>query len=287
MNENDFAKIKKMVSMQHGFNASLHEQYNIPEKNPERVDLFAIVAELGEMLEHLNYKWWKKGELQSDQAKMEVVDLLHFVMSAGIVAATDVYFAFEDDTLEVEDHYKATDYAIECNLAFMCFAKDNVEDITQMNGGWLDLPTCDITAENTYELKNIVASFLGIACAVATFDAGAFPQDENREDEKIAFQKIMTTYYVSLYQLASALGMSFDDLFLGYVGKNLLNRFRQQNGYKQGTYIKIWNGQEDNEVLTEMLKLFNKIDQIDLESLEEMAFNGLQEKYNIVKEGAK
>jgi hypothetical protein len=37
------------------------------------------------------------------------------------------------------------------------------------------------------------------------------------------------------------------------VGKNTLNRFRQHNGYKDGTYIKIWNGLEDNEVLFKIL----------------------------------
>jgi hypothetical protein len=37
------------------------------------------------------------------------------------------------------------------------------------------------------------------------------------------------------------------------VGKNVLNFFRQDNGYKQGSYSKDWNGQEDNEVLVTIL----------------------------------
>lgn len=48
-------------------------------------------------------------------------------------------------------------------------------------------------------------------------------------------------------------GMSFDDLYAKYIGKNVLNFFRQDHGYKQGTYQKIWHGREDNEVLTECL----------------------------------
>ena len=35
--------------------------------------------------------------------------------------------------------------------------------------------------------------------------------------------------------------------------KNVLNKFRQDNGYKEGTYRKIWNGKEDNVVLSEIL----------------------------------
>lgn len=50
-------------------------------------------------------------------------------------------------------------------------------------------------------------------------------------------------------------GLSFDELFKLYVGKNMLNRFRQDNGYKSGTYVKGWaDGREDNEHLSELLE---------------------------------
>jgi dimeric dUTPase (all-alpha-NTP-PPase superfamily) len=48
--------------------------------------------------------------------------------------------------------------------------------------------------------------------------------------------------------------LSFDELFRHYVGKNVLNFFRQDHGYKTGEYIKIWNGKEDNEVLMDVLR---------------------------------
>ncbi|MDG1473779.1 MAG: dUTP diphosphatase, partial [Porticoccaceae bacterium] len=38
-------------------------------------------------------------------------------------------------------------------------------------------------------------------------------------------------------------------LHVGYVGKNVLNFFRQDNGYQEGTYKKQWDGVEDNEHL--------------------------------------
>ena len=47
--------------------------------------------------------------------------------------------------------------------------------------------------------------------------------------------------------------LSFDELFLMYVGKNVLNFFRQDHGYKDGSYIKVWNGREDNEHLADIL----------------------------------
>ena len=51
-----------------------------------------------------------------------------------------------------------------------------------------------------------------------------------------------------------ALPMSFDELYETYVAKNVLNAFRQDHGYKTGDYIKVWNGREDNEHLSEILR---------------------------------
>jgi hypothetical protein len=47
--------------------------------------------------------------------------------------------------------------------------------------------------------------------------------------------------------------MDSDELYRQYVGKNILNFFRQDHGYKEGTYIKVWQQKEDNEHLVEVL----------------------------------
>lgn len=54
-------------------------------------------------------------------------------------------------------------------------------------------------------------------------------------------------------RLMLIIDMSMDELFRQYIGKNVLNFFRQDHGYKEGTYIKEWHGKEDNEVLAETL----------------------------------
>jgi dimeric dUTPase (all-alpha-NTP-PPase superfamily) len=53
-------------------------------------------------------------------------------------------------------------------------------------------------------------------------------------------------------QLLADVELSFDELYRRYVGKNILNRFRQDHGYKDGSYIKSWAGREDNEHLAEL-----------------------------------
>lgn len=55
------------------------------------------------------------------------------------------------------------------------------------------------------------------------------------------------------WDLLNAVEMSFEELYRQYVGKNVLNFFRQDYGYKDGSYIKLWLGREDNEHLVEIL----------------------------------
>ncbi len=62
-------------------------------------------------------------------------------------------------------------------------------------------------------------------------------------------------FSVSLFaDLMHACELNFDELYRHYVGKNVLNFFRQDNGYKDGTYQKQWHGREDNEHLMELLR---------------------------------
>ena len=62
--------------------------------------------------------------------------------------------------------------------------------------------------------------------------------------------ELLSAYFV----LAMKCGLNLDMLYQIYIGKNVLNAFRQNHGYKDGSYKKSWNGVEDNEVLNEILK---------------------------------
>ncbi len=53
--------------------------------------------------------------------------------------------------------------------------------------------------------------------------------------------------------LMASANLSFERLYSMYIGKNMLNFFRQDNGYQLGTYQKNWQGREDNEHLAEIV----------------------------------
>jgi hypothetical protein len=54
--------------------------------------------------------------------------------------------------------------------------------------------------------------------------------------------------------------MDWHILYRQFVSKQVLNFFRQDHGYQDGTYVKIWNGREDND------HLIQAMDELDIES---------------------
>ena len=69
--------------------------------------------------------------------------------------------------------------------------------------------------------------------------------------------------------------LSWGELYSQYVGKNVLNIFRQDYGYKKGTYIKIWDGREDNEHLVDII---DSLDPKDI-NFKEAVYSLLQKAY--------
>jgi dimeric dUTPase (all-alpha-NTP-PPase superfamily) len=88
----------------------------------------------------------------------------------------------------------------------------------------------------------------------------------------IARQSMHFSDFASIMTL---LEMDFDALYRSYVGKNVLNFFRQDHGYKDGSYIKVWQGREDNEHLVEIL---NSLDSSHADFRDDV-YLGLRKRY--------
>jgi dimeric dUTPase (all-alpha-NTP-PPase superfamily) len=73
--------------------------------------------------------------------------------------------------------------------------------------------------------------------------------------EALALHSLQTRgFSPSLFwDLMLAADLDFDSLYTAYVGKNVLNFFRQDHGYKDGSYVKQWAGREDNEHLVDLV----------------------------------
>jgi len=78
-------------------------------------------------------------------------------------------------------------------------------------------------------------------------------EEVERLVELLFAQAPIEAWTAQFYRIALLAGLDLDALYKLYVGKNILNQFRQDHGYKEGNYIKIWSGKEDNVVMQELL----------------------------------
>ena len=145
----------------------------------------AVWVECAELLDHYGWKWWKQEERALDQAKLEVVDIWHFGLSALIQAGQ-------------------VDRALARRLL----------------AAWDAAPA--------QEFRLAVEALACSSLATRGFDTSAF----------VAVMR--------------ALPLGFDELHRLYAGKNVLNAFRQRNGYRTGGYRRVWAGREDNVHLVEL-----------------------------------
>jgi dimeric dUTPase (all-alpha-NTP-PPase superfamily) len=146
--------------------------------------------ETAEFVDSFDWKHWKHGEDDIENAKTELVDIWHFLMSAELAEN-----GMPDDS-KLEYAHKSIS------------VNPYSDDIFAV----ADIFVCGIIEE-----PNI------------------FPSEEA--------EGVLSDFLL----LCTMVGLSFEELYKRYVIKNSLNFFRQDHGYAEGSYIKIWaEGKEDN-----------------------------------------
>jgi dimeric dUTPase (all-alpha-NTP-PPase superfamily) len=180
----------------------------------------AITQETAELIDSFDWKWWKHMKVDMENAKIEIVDIWHFLLSIMIEEGVK-----PDEMLEEK---------------FSALTKTGAVSITSNK-------------------KDILRHLKNITKTAAS----------DRSSLEIADAVLMA---------AGKIGMTFEDITKLYMGKAVLNNFRQMHGYSDGSYKKIWDGKEDNEVMFEIISTlpYNE----SFESSLEMA---LTERYLIVE----
>ena len=99
----------------------------------------------------------------------------------------------------------------------------------------------DFFNETIEEFRNPYTSFL-------------FKKYESKGIEHLIYLLNKDEYprFTIMKQIFKTLNMSNEDVYIAYITKNCLNKFRQANGYKNGTYKKYWNDKEDNVIAFEL-----------------------------------
>ncbi|MBD3808189.1 MAG: dUTP diphosphatase [Epsilonproteobacteria bacterium] len=140
----------------------------------------------------------------------------------------------------------------------------------------INMTTSRETIENlALEIRNL-SNFSALKNSADEIADDYFEQIANIENfVKTLFSgddwKEMTNSYFSI---VSQSGLNLDSLYQLYIGKNILNKFRQDHGYKDGSYKKIWDGKEDNVVMQDILSINSNI-------TPECLYDELSKTYNL------
>ncbi|MBT1451164.1 dUTPase [Glaciecola sp. XM2] len=132
-----------------------------------------------------------------------------------------------------------------------------------------NIPNASSQIEHALTLTNTDVTFDG-----QSFDLTTQTLVENLE--LMAGLCVVKRFDVKLFTtIVEQAHMTSTSLFEQYVGKNVLNFFRQDHGYKEGTYIKMWGGREDNEHLVDIMQTLDSSNQDYANSL----YQALEERY--------
>jgi len=137
-----------------------------------------------------------------------------------------------------------------------------VEAIEHYGWKWWKHQECDIN-QVKMELVDIWHFLLsGLICSKTNTEKVKDALEKgftNLNDDFIRYATSFLKYHsffikaTVLAECMNSIDMSFDELRQLYLCKSVLNLFRWNNGYNDGTYIKVWDGLEDNEYLTSIL----------------------------------
>lgn len=200
-------KLEQIVELQDQFNKSVNPNWI----NADYDFCTAIFVESAELIDSFNWKWWKKGEDNLLNAKVEVVDIFHFLIS-------EILQQTKCDKNELATSLNQT-------LSMMFF---NSLDNHQMHS---IINMIQMLSYDLIECKGTVKKY-----------------NTMRTNKKTPLSP-MSVYVNSFHYFSKLVKVLFDspdELINMYFAKNILNKLRQENGYKTGQYIKIWNKVEDN-----------------------------------------
>lgn len=139
-----------------------------------------------------------------------------------------------------------------------------------------------VSAEGDLDKAGALIQINTLSSELIKFDGQLFElsvMDTVSKLELLIGMATMRKFSVRLFaSLLTDCSMTWDDLNRHYISKNVLNFFRQDNGYKDGTYVKMWHGREDNEHLVEIALSIDST----CEDFQKQLYAGLGKRYAMV-----
>ncbi len=212
----------QIVSMQFKLNDKIGKEWLIKPNN----NLRAVFIECAELMDSTAWKWWKHQEMDKENIKVELIDIFHFLISA---ISCDVYHSSDDyKNMSEKDFIEHLGVYLH-NLVFKVYNKsqdmdffDALNDVEMGVSDSLDKERSEEIIENSREMFRVCVESLASICVA----------------EGVRSSQKAVESWANLWVL---MGFTLEDLYKEYMVKNILNGFRQDHGYKDGTYITNWS----------------------------------------------
>jgi len=220
-NQTAINKLLQLMVMQDRNNKIQHKEEWAACRSVERPDHRAAFLELCEGFEHIGWgQWWKKAP--------EVTE--HAFKSYQVELIDVLHFTF---SMLIRDP-SVTDYNAFFETVFTQLneASESLAESFEKN------PVAILHSAMDMLVANLALQPIGII---------------ERTDEESLLE-----VFNGLFYIMNLSNMTIDDVFKMYVGKNILNGLRGQNGYKKGHYIKNWKAEIDKVYDTNDTGFFNQ-----------------------------
>lgn len=109
-------------------------------------------------------------------------------------------------------------------------------------------------------VSDMIVHGISPSAITSTYDRVSYLKAKDKEEQILEIEYFVNNCTdakmilpIDYCRMVVMLGFKLENVLKWYIGKNCLNIFRQANGYKDGSYVKIWNGKEDNVVLAEFV----------------------------------
>jgi len=91
--ENNMDRLQELFDMQRKFDLEVVEKRNLHNITPDewmQKETLAMISELSELLDEVNFKWWKNPKtVDYQRVKEELIDIFHFFMSMCLKIGMD------------------------------------------------------------------------------------------------------------------------------------------------------------------------------------------------------
>lgn len=222
--------VSTMMNIQNELNCIMRSKGWADNNSPDRLSVedyqTQISVELVELITEsgVDFKWWKHCDVESFDSynsNLEAIDILHFALSAAWLSGCNTDGSF--DTSIFRESFVGYDVAGHEGFKV-------TTDMKLLNGNKLN--------------KRAFQTYMVAFGSYQNMDPNATPLQQSQICVRL------------IQSFMAAMCLRSDYISALYRAKYELNKFRMSDGYKNGTYVKVQDGLEDNQRLKPIVEKF-------------------------------